>query len=98
MVWSDISEDFVEELPISQGYSVIMVVVDRFTKHIHFIFLSHPYTGSKIAHAFMGNISKLHGMSTFIVTNCNPTFTSNFLNKLFKLQGSSLQLNLAYHP
>lgn len=98
MVWSDISKDFVEELLVSQGYSVIMVVVDRLTKHVHFIFLSHPYISSKIAHVFMGNISKLHGMPTFIVTYCNPTFTSNFWNKLFKLQGTSLQLNSAYQP
>lgn len=41
-VWTNISIDFIEGLPKSQGYDVIMVVVDHFTKLGHFVPLSHP--------------------------------------------------------
>jgi hypothetical protein len=45
----DLSMDFVEGLPKSQGYSVIIVVVDHLTKYAHFVPVKHPYTASTIA-------------------------------------------------
>jgi hypothetical protein len=58
-VWMDISMDFVEGLPKSQGFSVIMVVVDKLTKFAHFVPVKHPYTAASIAQLFMDNIVKL---------------------------------------
>jgi len=48
-VWMDISMDFIEGLPKSNGYSVIMVVVDILTKFAHFVAVKHPYTASVVA-------------------------------------------------
>jgi hypothetical protein len=33
-----------------------------------------------------------------IVYDRDPTFTSNFLQELFKIQGTELHLSTAYHP
>ena len=38
----DLSMDFIEGLPKSQGYTVIMVLVDRLTKFAHFVAVKHP--------------------------------------------------------
>jgi len=35
--WTYISADFITKLPLAQGYDLILVVVDRFTKIAHFI-------------------------------------------------------------
>lgn len=42
--WQEISMDFIEGLPVSKGYDVIFVVVDRYTKYAHFIPLKHPFS------------------------------------------------------
>nr|XP_023914721.1 uncharacterized protein LOC112026270 [Quercus suber] len=58
--WLDISMDFVEGLPKSHLKSVVFVMVDKLTKYVHFIPLSHPYTATKVANLFMQFVFKLH--------------------------------------
>jgi hypothetical protein len=97
-IWWDISMDFIVGLPKSGNKSVIMVVVDRLSKYAHFCALQHPFTTSTVAQLFMDQVFKLHGMPHSIVSDHDPTFTSNFWQELFKLQGTQLHLNTTYHP
>lgn len=84
-VWTNISMDFIVGLPKSGNKSVIMVVVDRLSKYAHLFALQHPFKASTVAQVFMDNILKLHGMPQSIVTDRDPTFTSNFWRELFRL-------------
>jgi hypothetical protein len=93
--WSSISMDFIKGLPLSQGYSVVWVVVDRLTKYGHFIPLKHHFTAEKLAQIFMTELFKLHGMPLNIVSNRDSTFTSRFWTKIFKLQGVFLAFSTA---
>ena len=76
--WSAVSMDFFSELPTSQRLDTVMVVVDRLTKYVHFIGLSHPYSSAKVAALFAQNVLKLHGMPASIVSNRDPVFTAKF--------------------
>lgn len=60
--------------------------------------LKHPYSTTTVAQEFFENIFKLHGMPTSIVYDRDPTFTSNFWQELFRLQGTKFNFSSAYHP
>jgi hypothetical protein len=97
-IWRDISMDFIVGLPKSVNKSVIMVVVDHPSKYAHLCALQHPFTTSTVAQLFMDQVFKLHGMPHSIVSNRDPTFTNNFWQELFKLQGTQFHLITTYHP
>jgi hypothetical protein len=97
-VWADISIDFIERLPKVGGKSVILTVVDRFSKYAHFIALGHPYTTSSVAQAFFDGIVRLHGFPTSIVSDSDPVFTGNVWRDLFKMAGVKLRMSTTFHP
>jgi hypothetical protein len=76
-VWSNIAMDFIEGLPKVGGKSVILTVVDRFSKFAHFIPLGHPYAAASVGKAFFDNIVCLHGFPSSIVSDRDPVFTSH---------------------
>jgi len=78
VVWADIAIDFIEALPRVNGKTVILTVVDRFSKFAHFIPLSHPYTAASVARVFFQEIVRLHGLPSSIVSDRDPVFTSAF--------------------
>lgn len=97
-IWTDISMDFIDGLPKSSGKSILFVVVDRFSKMAHFTPMAHPYTATIVAHVFFDRIFHLHGLSTSIVSDFDPVFTSHFWKELFYLCDTRLAFSFAYHP
>lgn len=96
--WQDITMDFIEGLPSSEGFNAILVVVDRFTKYAHFIPLKHPFTTQGVARLIMDNVVKLHGFPKSIVSDRDRIFTSVFWKELFALFDTTLMRSSTYHP
>ena len=76
--WQNITMDFIEGLPISEGANTILVMVDSFTKYVHFIPLRHPFTAPQVGRVFVDYIVKLHGMPKSIVSDRDRILTSLF--------------------
>jgi hypothetical protein len=76
--WSLISMDFIVDLPQSNSFDSILVVVDRLTKMAHFILFNKSITNKNIAKLFLDHVFHYHGLLEDIVFDCGPQFTSKF--------------------
>jgi hypothetical protein len=90
--------DFITGLPPSKGFSVILVVVDRFSKGVHLGALPAGFIAYKVAELFVSMVCKLHGLPRSIVSDRDPIFISKFWRDLFKFSGTFLRMSSSYHP
>jgi hypothetical protein len=97
-VWTDVALDFIEALPRVGGKSVILTVVDRFSKYCHFIPLAHSYSAESVAQAFFADIVRLHSIPQSMVSDRDPIFTSTFWHELMRLMGTKLHMTMTFHP
>eukprot|EP00253_Pinus_taeda_P002208 PITA_02208 len=90
--------DFITGLPrTKKNNDSIMVVVDKLSKAAHFIPVQSTYKAVQIAHIFMQNIFKLHGLPKVIISDRDVKFTSAFWQTLFAELGTQLNFSTAYH-
>eukprot|EP00253_Pinus_taeda_P031931 PITA_31931 len=96
--WETISMDFITSLPLTRkNHDSIMVVVDKLSKAAHFIPVHSTYKAVQIAHLFMQNVFRLHGLPKVIISDRDVKFTSTFWRTLFDELGTQLNFSTAYH-
>ena len=81
--WEDLSLDFITGLPPSNGHTVILVVVDRFSKGVHLGTLPTAHTAHTVASLFLNIVAKIHGPPHSLVSDRDPLFISKFWQELF---------------
>ena len=69
--------DFITDLPKSDGYDTILVVIDRLTKMSHFIPCLKDLDARQFANLFMREFVRLHGLPHDIITDRGRLFTSD---------------------
>ena len=96
--WSFLSMDFIDQLPLSDNFDSILVVVDRFTKMALFIPTRTDITSSELATLFIQHIFSKHGLPADVVSDRGSKFTSSLWRDLNKALGIHQSLSTAYHP
>uniref|UniRef100_A0A3P9L311 Gypsy retrotransposon integrase-like protein 1 n=1 Tax=Oryzias latipes TaxID=8090 RepID=A0A3P9L311_ORYLA len=96
--WSHIALDFVTGLPPSQGHTVILTVIDRFSKAVHFIPLPQLPSASETADILVHHVFRYHGIPSDIVSDRGPQFTSQVWRSFCSALGATVSLSSGYHP
>ena len=96
--WSHVSLDFVTGLPSSDGNTVILTVVDRFSKTAQFIPLPKLPTAKETAEIMLEHVFRLHGLPCDVVSDRGPQFTSRFWSEFCSLLGATVSLSSGFHP
>jgi len=89
--------DFITELPTSEGCDHLWVVIDRFTKMVHFIPLREK-TASDLAITFAQEVWRYHGLPADIVSDRDSRFTSEVWKEFLRLSGIRSRMSMAFHP
>ncbi|MBW0485343.1 hypothetical protein O181_025058 [Austropuccinia psidii MF-1] len=78
--WFFLSMYFITQLPLSNSFDSILVIVDRFSKMEVFIPTMSSITSLDLAHLFIKNIFYKHGLPSSIVSDRGSLFVSSFLD------------------
>jgi len=71
--------NFITHLPRSvKGHDVAWVIVDRLTKSAHFLPVNLWISMAKLAQLYIREIVRLHGVTSNIVLDRDPRFSSRF--------------------
>ncbi|KAK3505817.1 hypothetical protein QTP70_003921, partial [Hemibagrus guttatus] len=96
--WSHLSVDFLTDLPDSGGYTVVLVVVDRFSKGCKLIPLKGLPSAMQTAEALFVHVFRNFGLPEDIVSDRGPQFTSRVWGSLCARLGIGVSLSSSYHP
>src|SRR5258705_10916237 len=90
--WNSISMDFIEQLPSSEGYTAILVIVDRLSKQAIFIPTYDTITSMQLAKLFVLHVFSKHGVPSHVTSDRGTEFVSHFFRSL----GKALDMRLHF--
>src|SRR5258707_8719136 len=96
--WESISMDFIEQLPASEGFTAILVIMDRLTKQSLFIPTHDTVDAPQLARLFLTHIFLKHGTPGHVTSNRRTEFVSHFFHSLGSLLSMKLHFTSGYHP
>ena len=89
--------DFISGFAKVEGFGLVLVVVDRFSKYVVFITAPSDCPIEEATQIFFSNVVKHFGMPKDILSDRDKRFTGRFWVELFKMWGTKCKFSTANH-
>ncbi|KAG7674322.1 putative Transposon Ty3-G Gag-Pol polyprotein [Nannochloris sp. 'desiccata'] len=93
-----ITMDFVTKLPEADGFTAIMIMVDKLTKRVFLAPTTDAVTAEEAATMFFEHVVRNQGVPSIIISDRGTQFTSVFWKSMVAQLGIKHKLSTAYHP
>jgi len=95
--WEIISTDLITQLPESNSYNAICVIVDRLTKMAHFIPINNRFSSKDMAQLLYDKVYPLHGLPLQIILDRGIQYSAELFQEWCKILGIESTMLTAYH-
>ena len=95
--WEIISMDLITQLPESNGYNAICVIVDRLTKRAHFIPINNWFSSKDMVQLLYNKVYPLHGLPLQIISDRGVQYSAELFQEWCKILGIESTMLTAYH-
>jgi transposase InsO family protein len=96
--WEVITVDLITQLPVSDGYDDVVVVVDRFSKRGHFFPITNQFSAKDLAQLLYERVWTQHGLPLQIISDRETQFAAALFQEWCELLGTRSTMSTAYHP
>ena len=96
--WMHILADFITKLPLAQEYDLILVVVDKLTKIVHFIPTTKRTSAEGLARLLRDNMQKLYGLPESIILDKKPQFAAGLMRELNRMLEIESKMSTVFYP
>jgi len=97
-IWKSVTMDFVTDLPSSNGYDSMFVVVDRFSKATIVSPCRKDITAEETSKLYLDIVWRRTGLPQQVISDRGPQFASKVMRELWDKLGVKASLSTAFHP
>lgn len=96
--WQSVTMDRITQLPESNGYTSIIVFVDRYTKMAKALPVKTNFNAEDLADLFISEITYAYGTPKEVISDRGPEFASQLWKVICEKLNIRRKLSTAYHP
>jgi len=96
--WEIISTDLIIQLPESNSYNTICVIVDKLTKRAHFIPINNWFLFKDMVQLLYDKVYPLHGLPLQIISDREVQYSAKLFQEWYKILGIESTMLTVYYP